>query len=54
MVTSRTLVSWVKTDMAGNEGAPLDISNGGKTSVWLATLPQTAGGFFHMQQSVPW
>jgi NAD(P)-dependent dehydrogenase (short-subunit alcohol dehydrogenase family) len=46
---------WVKTDMGG-EGATLEISEGGKTSAWLATLPADGptGGFFHMQQRVPW
>jgi NmrA-like family len=34
----------------------LNISEGGKTSGWLATLPDegATGGFFHMQQRVPW
>jgi NAD(P)-dependent dehydrogenase (short-subunit alcohol dehydrogenase family) len=46
---------WVKTDMGG-EGAALEISEGGKTSAWLATLPADGptGGFFHLQQRVPW
>jgi NAD(P)-dependent dehydrogenase (short-subunit alcohol dehydrogenase family) len=46
---------WVKTDMGG-EGADLDISEGGKTSVWLATLPADGptGGFFHLGQRLPW
>lgn len=46
---------WVKTEMGG-EGANLDISEGGKTSAWLATLPPDGptGGFFHLQQPVPW
>jgi NAD(P)-dependent dehydrogenase (short-subunit alcohol dehydrogenase family) len=46
---------WVKTDMGG-EGASLEISEGGKTSAWLATLPADGptGGFFHMQERVPW
>jgi NAD(P)-dependent dehydrogenase (short-subunit alcohol dehydrogenase family) len=46
---------WVKTDMGGDD-ASLEISEGGKTSAWLATLPANGptGGFFHMQESVPW
>jgi NAD(P)-dependent dehydrogenase (short-subunit alcohol dehydrogenase family) len=46
---------WVKTDMGG-ENASLEISEGGKTSAWLATLPADGptGGFFHMQERVPW
>ena len=46
---------WVKTEMGG-EGASLEISEGGKTSAWLATLPADGptGGFFHMQETVPW
>jgi NAD(P)-dependent dehydrogenase (short-subunit alcohol dehydrogenase family) len=46
---------WVQTEMGG-EGATLEISEGGKTSAWLATLPGDGptGGFFHMQDPVPW
>ena len=46
---------WVKTDM-GSGDASLEISEGGKTSAWLATLPADGptGGFFHMQERVPW
>jgi NAD(P)-dependent dehydrogenase (short-subunit alcohol dehydrogenase family) len=46
---------WVKTDMGGDD-ASLEISEGGKTSAWLATLPVDGptGGFFHMQERVPW
>jgi NAD(P)-dependent dehydrogenase (short-subunit alcohol dehydrogenase family) len=46
---------WVKTEMGG-EGASMEISEGGKTSGWLATLPEDGptGGFFHMQDAVPW
>ena len=45
---------WVKTEMGG-EGADLDISEGGKTSAWLATLPVNGptGGYFHMGQPIP-
>jgi NAD(P)-dependent dehydrogenase (short-subunit alcohol dehydrogenase family) len=47
--------AWVKTDMGGDD-ASLEISEGGKTSAWLATLPADGptGGFFHMQERVPW
>jgi NAD(P)-dependent dehydrogenase (short-subunit alcohol dehydrogenase family) len=46
---------WVKTDMGGAD-ASLEISEGGKTSAWLATLPADGptGGFFHIQERVPW
>ena len=46
---------WVRTEMGG-EGADLDISEGGKTSAWLATLPADGptGGYFHLGQSLPW
>ena len=46
---------WVKTDMGG-PGAQLEISEGGKTSVQLATLPAEGptGGFFHLGQPLPW
>ena len=46
---------WVKTDMGG-AGADLDVSEGGKTSAWLATLPADGptGGYFHLGQPLPW
>src|ERR1700722_3467198 len=46
---------WVKTDMGG-QGATLEISEGGKTSVQLATLPDDGptGGVFHMGNTLPW
>ena len=46
---------WVKTDMGG-EGAPMEIEDGAKTSVWLATLPQDGptGGYFHLGERLPW
>jgi NAD(P)-dependent dehydrogenase (short-subunit alcohol dehydrogenase family) len=46
---------WVKTDM-GTDAAPMNIVDGAKTSVWLATLPGDgpSGGFFHMQDALPW
>ncbi|HUN83671.1 MAG TPA: SDR family oxidoreductase [Terracidiphilus sp.] len=46
---------WVKTDMGG-EQAPMELSEGGKTSAALATLPNDGptGGYFHMGQSLPW
>jgi NAD(P)-dependent dehydrogenase (short-subunit alcohol dehydrogenase family) len=46
---------WVKTDMGGQE-ATMELSEGGKTSAALATLPDDApsGGFFHQGQSLPW
>jgi NAD(P)-dependent dehydrogenase (short-subunit alcohol dehydrogenase family) len=46
---------WVKTTMGGDE-APMDVVDGAKTSVYLATLPADGptGGFFHLQESIPW
>ena len=46
---------WVKTDMGG-EGAMLEIEEGGKTSVELATLPEDGptGGYFHLGKPLPW
>ena len=46
---------WVRTEMGG-ENATLDVSEGGKTSVWLATLPADGptGGYFHLDQPLPW
>jgi NAD(P)-dependent dehydrogenase (short-subunit alcohol dehydrogenase family) len=46
---------WVKTDMGG-EGAPMEIVDGAKTSVELATLGEDGptGGFFHMGNTLPW
>ena len=46
---------WVKTEMGG-EGAQMEIVDGAKTSVELATLPDDGptGGYFHMGEAVPW
>jgi NAD(P)-dependent dehydrogenase (short-subunit alcohol dehydrogenase family) len=46
---------WVKTDMGG-ENAPMEIEEGVKTSVDLATLPDDApsGRFIHMGAELPW
>ena len=46
---------WVKTDMGG-EHAPMEISEGGKTSAALALLPEDGptGGYFHQGQTIPW
>jgi NAD(P)-dependent dehydrogenase (short-subunit alcohol dehydrogenase family) len=46
---------WVKTDMGG-EGAQMEIVDGAKTSVELATLPDNGptGGFFHLGETLPW
>jgi NAD(P)-dependent dehydrogenase (short-subunit alcohol dehydrogenase family) len=46
---------WVKTDMGG-QSAPMEVSEGGKTSVELATLPDDGptGGYFHLGQPLPW
>ncbi|MGD0796793.1 MAG: SDR family oxidoreductase [Acidobacteriaceae bacterium] len=46
---------WVKTDMGG-KGAPMEIVDGAKTSVRLATLGADgpSGGYFHMGDALPW
>ncbi len=46
---------WVKTDM-GTDAAPMEIPDGAKTSVRLATLPADGptGGYFHMGDALPW
>jgi NAD(P)-dependent dehydrogenase (short-subunit alcohol dehydrogenase family) len=46
---------WVKTDM-GTDAAPMEIPDGAKTSVRLATLPEDGptGGYFHMEDTLPW
>ncbi len=46
---------WVKTEMGG-DGAQMEIVDGAKTSVELATLPDNGpnGGYFHMGESLPW
>ncbi len=45
----------MKTDMGGS-AAPMEVSEGGKTSVQLATLPNDGptGGFFHLGSPLPW
>jgi NAD(P)-dependent dehydrogenase (short-subunit alcohol dehydrogenase family) len=46
---------WVKTDM-GTDAAPMEIEEGAKTSVELATLGADgpSGGFFHLGESISW
>lgn len=46
---------WVKTELGG-DGAMMDITEGAKTGVQLATLSNdgASGGFFHLGQPVPW
>lgn len=46
---------WVKTDMGGEE-APMELADGAKTSVELATLPADGpnGGFTHLGETLPW
>ncbi len=46
---------WVKTEMGG-EGAMMEIEEGAKTSVALATLGPDGpnGGFLHMGETLPW
>src|SRR6266403_52826 len=46
---------WVKTDLGG-EGAPMEIEDGAKTSVALATVGEDGpnGGYIHMGKPLPW
>jgi NAD(P)-dependent dehydrogenase (short-subunit alcohol dehydrogenase family) len=46
---------WVKTDL-GSDAAPMEVGEGAKTGVTLATLPDDGptGGFFHAGERVPW
>jgi NAD(P)-dependent dehydrogenase (short-subunit alcohol dehydrogenase family) len=46
---------WVKTDMGG-EGATMDIPDGAKTSVALATIGTDGpnGAYMHMGETLPW
>lgn len=46
---------WVKTDMGG-ESAPMEITDGAKTQVQLATLGEDgpSGGYFHLGEALPW
>jgi NAD(P)-dependent dehydrogenase (short-subunit alcohol dehydrogenase family) len=46
---------WVKTDMGG-EGATMDIPDGAKTSVALATIGADGpnGAYMHMGETLPW
>ncbi len=46
---------YVKTDMTGDH-APMEVEDGAKTSVSLATLPSDGptGGFFHLGETIAW
>ena len=46
---------WVKTDM-GTDAAPMEIPDGAKTSVALATLPDNGptGAYIHLGETLPW
>lgn len=46
---------WVKTDMGGS-GAQLELADGAKTEVMLATLGEDgpSGGYFHLGKTLPW
>ena len=46
---------WVQTAMGGSN-APMNVVDGAKTSVQLATLPADgpSGGFFHLGDPLPW
>ncbi len=46
---------WVKTELGGSS-APMELADGGKTSVLLATLDNNgaSGGFSHQGETLPW
>lgn len=46
---------WVKTDMGG-AGADLEVTEGAKTSIQLATLPENGptGTYVHLGDKLPW
>jgi NAD(P)-dependent dehydrogenase (short-subunit alcohol dehydrogenase family) len=46
---------WVKTDLGG-EGAPMEIEDGAKTSVALATIGEDGpnGAYIHLKTPLPW
>lgn len=46
---------WVRTDMGGSQ-APLDVQEGAKTAVELATLPDDGptGAYMHMGKTLAW
>ena len=46
---------WVKTELGG-DNAPMELADGGITSVQLATLDSNGanGGFFHQGEALPW
>ena len=46
---------WVKTDLGG-DAAPMELVDGAKTSVALATLPPEGptGAYIHLGQKLPW
>ncbi|QNI37906.1 SDR family oxidoreductase [Edaphobacter albus] len=46
---------WVKTDM-GTDAAPMEIADGAKTEVELATLGPDGptGGYFHLGEAISW
>jgi NAD(P)-dependent dehydrogenase (short-subunit alcohol dehydrogenase family) len=46
---------WVKTEL-GTDAAPMDVVEGAKTSVALATLPEDGptGAYMHLGKTLPW
>jgi NAD(P)-dependent dehydrogenase (short-subunit alcohol dehydrogenase family) len=46
---------WVKTDLGG-DAAPMNVVDGAKTEVMLATLDEDGptGGYFHEGEAIPW
>lgn len=47
---------WVKTELGGNDAAPMSLEEGAKTSVQLALLDTDGptGRFIHLGEEIPW
>lgn len=47
---------WVKTELGGEEAAPMDVTDGAKTSVALALIENDGpnGKFIHLGEELPW
>jgi NAD(P)-dependent dehydrogenase (short-subunit alcohol dehydrogenase family) len=47
---------WVKTDMGGKDIAPMEVQDGARTSIQLATLGADgpSGAYIHLDEQLPW
>lgn len=47
---------WVKTELGGEEAAPMDVTDGAKTSVALSLIEDDGpnGRFIHLGEELPW